>query len=371
VDDGPLRADETMENQTSFNLNNAIQEWRRHLAQSAAFRSADLDELESHLRDSIPALQDAGLSSEEAFLIASRRLGTRQALESEFGKIREGRTWLNRPWVAGLLQIATPGLGNLYSGRPLRGLLLHVAVQCIWIFLALALLWLPWPLNFLIPAVAAIVVTVLMVFDGVRCARSARPVSLLARSNRWYGFIFLVVGVAAADYFLVANPARAYVIQAFPNPTPSMEPAILVGDRVVVDKSAYAFSEPQRGDLAIHRTMQFQASTMMQRIVGLPGETIEIRNREVYVNGRKLDEPYVQFLRASTDETSSGDSMPPMVIPADAYFLLGDNRDNSMDSRFIGPVPRQQLLGKVRTIYFSSDPDTHKLRWNRIGKMPN
>jgi signal peptidase I len=103
----------------------------------------------------------------------------------------------------------------------------------------------------------------------------------------------------------------------------------------------------------------------------MPGETIEIRKRVVFVNGRKVDEPYVQFLRPSTDETFLGDSIAPMVIPADAYFLLGDNRDNSLDSRFMGPVQRQQLLGKAKTIYFSSDPDTHKPRWNRIGKTPN
>ena len=97
MDDSPRSPDETMENQTSFDLSRAIQVWRRNLAQSAAFRSTDLDELEAHLRDAIPALEAAGLSSEESFLIASRRIGTRHTLESEFGKINPGRAWLNRP----------------------------------------------------------------------------------------------------------------------------------------------------------------------------------------------------------------------------------------------------------------------------------
>lgn len=364
-----------MENQTSFDLSSAIQKWRRNLAQSAAFRSADLDELEAHLRDAIPALQAAGLSSEESFLIASRRIGARHTLESEFGKINAGHAWLNRSWLAGLLQIVTPGLGNLYSGRPLRGLILHLAVQGIGFFLALALLWLPWPLNFLIPAAAAIVVTIFVVFDGVRCARAALPDFRLARYNRWYVYILVVAVlavVAAPEHVLVGSPTRAYVIQAFPADTSSMEPTVLIGDHVVVDKSAYAFSEPKRGDIAIYTTMEFSRRiSMMKRIVGMPGETIEIRNRAVFVNGRKVDEPYVQFLRPSTDGTFPGDSVAPTVIPADAYFLLGDNRDNSLDSRFMGPVQRQQLLGKATTIYFSSDPETHKPRWNRIGKTPN
>jgi signal peptidase I len=377
-----------MEDQTSFDLNDAIRKWRANLAQSAAFRSTDLDELETHLRDAIPALEAAGLSPEECFLIASRRIGTRHALESEFGKINRGRAWLNRPWLAGLLQIVTPGLGNLYSGRPLRGLLLHVVVQGILFFLALALLWLPWPVNFLIPAAAAIVVTIFVVFDGVRSARSPLADFSLARHNRWYVYILVVAVVAvvavvvAPERVLVGSPTRAYVMQAFPTATTSMEPTVLLGDRVVVDKTAYALSEPKRGDIVFYRATDHPQTIFMKRIVGMPGETIEIRKREVFINGKKIDEPYVQFLRPPTNgrftdgtflrgNGFNGDSMPPTVIPADAYFLLGDNRDNSLDSRFTGPVQRQQLLGKARTIYFSSDPETDKPRWNRIGKTPN
>ena len=91
-----------MENQTSFDLSNAIGNWRRSLAQSAAFRQADLDELETHLRDAIPSLQAAGLSTEESFLIASRRIGPPNSLESEFRKVQNGPVWINRPWRLGL-----------------------------------------------------------------------------------------------------------------------------------------------------------------------------------------------------------------------------------------------------------------------------
>jgi signal peptidase I len=368
-----------MENQNSFDLSGAIQQWRRNLAQSAAFDRNDLDELEAHVRDAMPALQAAGLSSEESFLIASRRIGTRHALESEFEKINPGRAWLNRPWLAGLLQIVMPGLGNLYSGRPLRGLILHVAVQCIVFILALVLLWLPWPVNFLIPVAAAIAVTIFVVFDGVRCARGARPAFSLARYNRWYVYILIVAVLAivvAPEQVLVGSPTRAYVMQTFAADTSSMEPTVLVGDHIVVDKSAYAFSEPKRGDIVFYRATERPQTIFMKRIVGMPGETIEIRNREVFINGKKIDEPYVQFLRPSTDGTFAegtfnGDSVAPTVIPADAYFVLGDNRDNSLDSRFIGPVQRRHFLGKAKTIYFSSDPGTHKPRWSRIGKTPN
>lgn len=121
----------------------------------------------------------------------------------------------------------------------------------------------------------------------------------------------------------------------------------------------------------MYRTAEFPERIFVKRIVGMPGETIEIRNRVVFVDGRQVAEPYVQFLRPSTDGTLQGDSKAPTVIPAEAYFLLGENRDNSQDSRFTGPVQRQQLLGKAKTIYFSSDPETHKPRWNRIGKTPN
>ena len=79
-----------------------------------------------------------------------------------------------------------------------------------------------------------------------------------------------------------------------------MEPTVLIGDHVVVDKSAYAFSEPKRGDIAFYRSTERPQTIFMKRIVGMSGETIEIRNREVFVNGKKIDEPYVQFLRPST-----------------------------------------------------------------------
>ena len=102
MDGSPRSSDEAMENQTSFDLSSAIQKWRETLAQSTTFRAADLDELEAHLRDAVPGLQAAGLSPEEAFLIATRRIGPRHALESEFRKINTGHAWLNRPSLAGL-----------------------------------------------------------------------------------------------------------------------------------------------------------------------------------------------------------------------------------------------------------------------------
>jgi len=229
--------------------------------------------------------------------------------------------------------------------------------------------------NFLIPVAAAILVTVFVIFDGVRCARTAQPRFSLARHNRWYVYILVVAVLAivvAPEQVLVGSPTRAYVIQAFAAPTSSMEPTVLLGDHVVVDKSAYAFSEPKRGDIVFYTATDPSPIIFMKRIVGMPGETIEIRNREVFVNGKKIDEPYVRSLSAlPRGGTFNGDSVAPTVIPADAYFLLGDNRDNSNDSRFIGPVLRRQFLGKAKTIYFSSDPETHKPRWNRIGKTPN
>ncbi len=379
MDGRPRSLDETMENQTSFDLNGAIQEWRRNLSQSPAFDRNDLDELEAHLRDAIPALQAAGLSAEESFLIASRRIGARHTLESEFAKVKSGRASLNRPWLAGLLQVVTPGLGNLYSGRPLHGLILHLTVQGIVLLLALALLRLPWPVNFLLPVAVAIIVAVFVIFDGVRCARTQLPEFPLARYNRWNVYILVVAVFAiivAPEQVLVGSPTRAFVMQTFAADTSSMAPAVLRGDHVVVDKSAYAFAQPKRGDVVFYRATEHPPMIFMKRIVGMPGETIEIRNRNVFINGKKIDEPYVRFLRPSTDgrfldRTFNGDSVAPRVIPADTYFVLGDNRDDSLDSRFIGPVQRRQFVGKAKTIYFSSDPVTHQTRWNRIGITVN
>jgi len=274
-----------------------------------------------------------------------------------------------RPWLAGLLQVIWPGLGSLYSGRPARGLIIFLAVRCLLFVAIFTLLWLPEGINLVVFLLIILSTWIFIILDGVRSAKAAKADYTLAPYNRWYIYAFLVLGVGIVDDTLMTDFIRPHLFQAFQVSSPAMSPAVLPGDHLFADKTAYVFSEPRRGDLAIYRSADSPTTMYFDRIVGLPGETIEIRERVVLINGRKLDEPYVHLVRPPSNPALPGDSLPPHMIPADEYFVLGDNRDNSNDSRFRGSIKRQDIRGRAAGgIYFSRDPQNSEIRWNRIGK---
>jgi signal peptidase I len=155
------------------------------------------------------------------------------------------------------------------------------------------------------------------------------------------------------------------VAQATVVPSESMTPTILVGDHFFIDKVAFPANYPQfvqnylparsihRGDIMAFWSPQNPEMRLVKRVIGLPGETIEIRNRNVFINGRQLDEPYA--VHTDAQQIDSRDSMAPVVIPPGQFFMMGDNRDNSNDSRFWGFAPRGSFIGKPLFIYWSYD----------------
>ena len=171
---------------------------------------------------------------------------------------------------------------------------------------------------------------------------------------------------------------RTWVVQAFKIPTGSMENNLLIGDHLLVNKfvsgpSATAFErsvlpmrEPRRGDIVVFKYPDEPERDFIKRVIGLPGETLELRNKKVYINGQPLEEPYVHFLEAGSEgqEVTSFDVRErygPVRIPDGQYFVMGDNRDNSQDSRYWGFLPRHYIKGKALMIYWSYDsgPDEY------------
>lgn len=127
------------------------------------------------------------------------------------------------------------------------------------------------------------------------------------------------------------------MVQAFWIPSGSMIPTLMPGDRVLVAKFWYRFAEPKRGQIVVFRYPLDPTRDFVKRLIALPGESVEIKNGIVYINGEVLEEPYVKnrdFL-----------SMEKTIVPREQYFMMGDNRPNSQDSRFWGFVPRNYLLG--------------------------
>jgi signal peptidase I len=155
---------------------------------------------------------------------------------------------------------------------------------------------------------------------------------------------FVVLVLAA---FLLATGIKTWVVQPFYIPSGSMEPTLAIGDRVLVNKFLYRFSSPHRGDVVVFASPESPQTDLIKRVIAVGGQTVEIREGYVYVNGIKIDEPYIASDRRDTYTSAS-----PTRVPAGYVWVMGDNRGNSSDSRVIGPQPVSAILGKAFAIYW-------------------
>ena len=166
---------------------------------------------------------------------------------------------------------------------------------------------------------------------------------------------------------------RTFVVQAFKIPTGSMEETLLIGDHLLVNKFVFGPSQTaaertllpigtiKRRDVLVFKYPEEPDRDFIKRVIGLPGETVELREKKVYINGTPLDEPYVHFLAppagpSEFHEVTSFDVRErygPVTVPPNHYFVMGDNRDNSQDSRYWGFLPRENIKGKSLVIYWS------------------
>ena len=174
---------------------------------------------------------------------------------------------------------------------------------------------------------------------------------------------------AAAIAILLALFIRAFVVQAFKIPSGSMEPTLLVGDHILVNKFIYGIkipyfqstlipiSDPDRGDIIVFIYPEDQSKDFIKRVIGLPGDRIQIQGKAIFVNGQPFDDKYGHYdEKAGNTNRSYG----PVVVPKDHYFVMGDNRDHSLDSRFWGFVRSTAVKGKAFIIYWSWP------NWNRF-----
>jgi len=201
---------------------------------------------------------------------------------------------------------------------------------------------------------------------------------------------------------------RGLALEAFTIPTSSMENTLQVGDFLFVNKAVYgapvpgtglrlpAFREPRAGDVVVFRPPHDPQRNYVKRIVGVGGDTLRMEGKTLWVNGTPLEEGYARhrdrggdavhpdmtwqsdFLAAARPPhpyVPSRDNWGPLVVPHGSYFVLGDNRDNSEDSRYWGFVPRQKIMGTPWIVYFSlapekreGDPWFQRIRWQRVGE---
>ena len=201
----------------------------------------------------------------------------------------------------------------------------------------------------------------------------------------------------AREYFesicvavILALFVRTFVVQAFKIPTGSMENNLLIGDHLLVNKFVFAptlrplensllpIDPIRRGDIIVFKYPEDPERDFIKRVIGLPGETLELRNKRVIINDTPLDEPYVHFLFPPDEGGSSGApdindfdvrrNYGPVTVPGGHYFMMGDNRDNSQDSRYWGFLPRDYVKGKALFVYFSlgEGGGVGSVRWSRL-----
>jgi signal peptidase I len=192
---------------------------------------------------------------------------------------------------------------------------------------------------------------------------------------------------AIAIAILLALVIRTLIVQAFTIPSGSMMDTLQVGDYILVNKFLYgpelpmtdyrlpALRVPHRGDIIVFKYPQDEKRDFIKRIIGTPGDTVQVRGQQVFINGRALEESaYVRKNPTALPHTASPTfcgyayACEPLVVPPDSYFVMGDNRDNSQDSRYWGFVKRDKIKGKAFLIYWSWDSDHHWLRWRRLGR---
>jgi signal peptidase I len=268
-----------------------------------------------------------------------------------------------RVWLAALLAVAATPLGHLYVGRPWRGLALFAALAVLGVgsgFLTLA----TGPLGFAAMIVLGAGSRVLFAVDAAQLARREGRAYALRGCNRWWSY------VAATGLLLLSSVAlRASLLQSFRIPMASMAPTLLPGDFVLTDKLTYHWRAPRRGELAVFVYPEDMQRLFVKRVVGLPGETVEIREKSVVINGKPLDEPYASFVDGRDGPMRSvRDNLAPLTLRPNQYFMLGDNRDRSYDSRFWGPLTGDLIVARAGAIYFSFDAEKSEVRWDRLGQ---
>jgi signal peptidase I len=284
-----------------------------------------------------------------------------------------------RPWLAVLLTCACVGLGHLYVGRERRGLVFFLLTLLVLPALGVVAMLPPSrvALGLLLGLVALAAVTMLAaVVDAWRCARGAGMWPLERRL--WSpGVVTLFLTVGLAFPLGAAVTLRTWCVEAFRVASGSMEPTLLGGDRILVDKIAYLLGTPRRGDVVVFRREGEDDRAYIKRVVGLPGERVRVVGDVVFVNGTALPEAAApehgagafwegagsrRWLVVRPASPSSHDA-PEVLIPEDAVYLMGDRRGGSKDSRIWGPVPVAGIVGAVVYVYWPADS------WSRFGPI--
>lgn len=205
-----------------------------------------------------------------------------------------------------------------------------------------------------------------------------KPFTLQTKRERPKKSVWREYAEALVVALVLALVIRTFIVQAFKIPSESMLQTLQVGDHLLASKFAYGVKipftdkyiyegdSPQRGDIIIFQYPNDPSVDYIKRVIGVPGDVIEVRDKQLYRNGQPVKEAYIRHTDPDGIEPVR-DNYAPVTVPPDKYFVMGDNRDNSLDSRFWGFVDRSAIRAKAWRIYWSWS-GLDNIRWSRIGK---
>jgi len=274
------------------------------------------------------------------------------------------QTKRRNPIISFLLSIILPGLGHVYNGRLGEGILFFLGFWLL-VALVLKLTGLIFSLWGLICIVVALMIGPIVIATHAAFEAAHLKVVSLKWYNKWYIYICTILLVSfTLDAAIPFAQHHIVGVRAFRMPAVSMIPAIEQGDHLIARWKRYGDRLPERGDIVIFPFPEDRSKDFIKRVIGLPGERLEIKDKIVFINDKRLQDPWGIYLSNVTfpSNVNSRDNFGPIDIPEGGVFVLGDNRDYSHDSRFWGHVETKDIQGKALYIYWSNDR-------NRIGKQ--
>jgi len=255
-----------------------------------------------------------------------------------------------KPIIAFLLSFITPGLGQMYNGRLKRGIILYLIellMVVVLIFSGLFLKFYGAIISLLIILGFTIFIWLNALFDAIKREVPLKP------SNKWYIYlvIFLINGFVIQP--VVSSAIKKNIVKAYKFPSISMEPTLFPGDYFIVNMRCYKSEKPKRGDIIIFEFPIDPSKDFIKRVIATEGEKVEIIENRIYINDKLIDDPWGHFVTRSFLQRM--EDFGPVVVPKDCLFVLGDNRDNSEDSRFWGFVNVKKVKGKALYLYWAED----------------
>ena len=253
--------------------------------------------------------------------------------------------------AAVLITLVAPGAGHFLAGHFCRGVL--------WVAIGMACI-LSIPATMMIGLVGSVLARLGVTLDTLR---------LVDRRPAWRAVVVGLAGLVVLGAMWNAV-VRTYYIRALRIPTGAMEPTLLAGDFLMANNFVFRMTNPRRGEIIIFRYPGNPSVDFIKRCVAVEGQRVEIRDKELYVEGVRQVEPYVIHIdpRVLPREISRRDNFGPIVVPNGHIFMMGDNRDDSHDSRFWGPLAVAFVKGKAEFLYWSWDSGHRRLRLDRLGR---